>query len=164
MFGVTSATAVALGAAARARYAPQWILGSVGSDVTTLKQLGITDGILNGAVTGSFLPATTDLTDSYIKLFREVNTKYNPGVTFDSNVLAGMNTAMMTTAAIKAAGTNLTRSGLIRTIESKGKSFLSASLTPPTYSATSHAKCINHLTSYGCDVLKSCSRFEGPSV
>ena len=139
MFGVTSATAVALGAAARAQYKPQWILGSVGSDVATLKGLGVTDGILNGAVTGSFLPATTDLTDSYIKLFREVNTKYNPGVTFDSNVLAGMNTAMMTTAAIKAAGTNLTRSGLIRAIETKGKSFLSASLTPPTYSATSHA-------------------------
>jgi hypothetical protein len=28
---------------------------------------------------------------------------------------------------------------LIRTIETKGKSFLSASLTPPTYSTTSHA-------------------------
>jgi branched-chain amino acid transport system substrate-binding protein len=139
MFGVTSATGAALGAAARARYAPQWILGSVGSDVTTLNALGVTNNILNGAITGSFLPATTDTADSYIKLFREVNTKYNPGVAFDSNVLAGMNTAFVTAAAIKAAGPNLTRSGLIRTIETKGKSFLSASLTPPTYSTTSHA-------------------------
>jgi len=44
----------------------------------------------------------------------------------------------MTANALKAAGPNLTRSGLIKAIETKGKSFASAALTPPTYSTTAH--------------------------
>ena len=139
LYGVGTANAAALGAAARAQYRPQFIINAVGSDVTTLNGLGITNNILNGAITASFLPTPTDDKDSYIKLFKKVNTEYNPGVTFDNNVLTGMNTAMMTAAAIKAAGPKLTRSGLIKAIETKGKSFASASLTPPTYSTSSHA-------------------------
>jgi branched-chain amino acid transport system substrate-binding protein len=40
-FGVTSATAPLLAVAAAAKYAPQWILGSVGSDPLTLRALGV---------------------------------------------------------------------------------------------------------------------------
>ena len=137
-YGVPSATTAALRTAAALAYKPQWIVTSVGSDYTTLTGLGVTNAMLDGVVTGSFLPASTDDADPYIKLFKEIHTKYGTG-TFDNNILTGMNTAMMTANAIKAAGPNLTRSGLIRAIETKGRTFASASLTPPTYSTTSHA-------------------------
>jgi ABC-type branched-subunit amino acid transport system substrate-binding protein len=138
MYGVTSASAVALRTAAALAYKPQWILSAVGADYSTLVSQGVTNAMIEGVMTASFLPATTDDADPYIKLFKTIHTKYGVGA-FDSNILTGMNTAMMTANAIKAAGPNLTRSGLIKAIETKGKSFASAALTPPTYSTTSHA-------------------------
>jgi len=138
MYGATSASAVALRTAAALAYKPQWILSAVGADYTTLISQGVTNAMIEGVMTASFLPATTDDADPYIKLFKTIHTKYGVGA-FDSNILTGMNTAMMTANALKAAGPNLTRSGLIKAIETKGKSFASAALTPPTYSTTSHA-------------------------
>jgi branched-chain amino acid transport system substrate-binding protein len=137
-YGVPTAVTAALRTAAALAYKPQWIVTSVGSDYSTLTGLGVTNAMLDGVVTGSFLPAPTDDADPYVKLFKTIHTKYGVGE-FDNNILTGMNTAMMTANAIKAAGPNLTRSGLIKAIESKGKSFASAALTPPTYSTTSHA-------------------------
>ena len=48
-----------------------------------------------------------------------------------------MNSAMLTVQALRAAGRNLTRAGLIKAIEDKGSTFASAGLTPLNYSATS---------------------------
>ncbi len=60
-----------------------------------------------------------------------------PEITFDNYVLAGMNSAMLTVQALRAAGKNLTRAGLISAIEAKGAKFASAGLVPLGYSATS---------------------------
>ena len=49
-----------------------------------------------------------------------------------------MNSAMLTVQALRAAGKNLTRAGLIKAIENKGATFASAALVPLNYSATSH--------------------------
>ena len=139
MYGVTSAAAFALGTANALGYKPQWIIDGVGGVSATLQLLGIPAPLLNGVITTSFLPASTDTKDEYIKLFQSINTKYNvAGTKFDDNVVTGMNTAMMTVAALKAAGRNLTRSGLIKAIETKGKTFQSASLAQPQFSTTSH--------------------------
>ncbi|MEY4024169.1 MAG: hypothetical protein RLZ23_1130, partial [Actinomycetota bacterium] len=46
LFGVSSATAAGLGTAAAMKYAPQWILGSVGGDATTIKAAGVPAGVL----------------------------------------------------------------------------------------------------------------------
>ena len=138
LFGVSSATAAALGTAAVMKYAPKWILGSVGGDATTIKAVGVPAGVLYGATGASFLPATSDTTDEYIKLFQTINAKYNNNAVFDNNVLVGMNTAFVTVQAIEAAGKSLTRKGLIAAIEKKGATFASAGLVPLNYSATSH--------------------------
>ncbi len=138
LFGVSSATAAALGTAAVMKYAPKWILGSVGGDATTIKASGVPAGVLYGATGASFLPATTDTTDEYINLFQTINAKYNNNAVFDNNVLVGMNTAFVTVQAIAAAGKNLTRKGLISAIEKSGAKFASAGLAPLNYSATSH--------------------------
>ncbi|MBU6352921.1 MAG: ABC transporter substrate-binding protein [Actinomycetales bacterium] len=137
VFGVTSAAGLALAVAAGAKYAPKWILGSVSGDATTLKALGVPAAVLTGAQGASYLPSPADTTDEYVKLFQEVNTKYNNNVAFDNNVLVGMNTAMVTVQALRAAGSNLTRKGLISAIQKKGSTFASAALVPLNYSATS---------------------------
>jgi branched-chain amino acid transport system substrate-binding protein len=138
LFGVTTATAAAVGVAAQAGYKPQWIFGSVGADATTIQTATtVPVALLNGAISASFMPDAADTTDEYVKFFREVNTQYNKGVTFDNNVLVGMNGGMMVANAIKAAGPNLTRNGLMAAIESKGSTFASAALVPLAYSPTS---------------------------
>ncbi len=140
LFGVSSATGAALATAAAMKYGPQWILGSVGGDATTLKAiLGPTAaGLLFNAVSSSFLPSTTDTADEYIKLFQDIYLKAHPTQTFDNNVLVGMNTAFLTAQAIKAAGKNPTRKSLIRAIQTRGSTFAGAGLTPLNFSTTSH--------------------------
>jgi hypothetical protein len=49
-----------------------------------------------------------------------------------------MNSAMLTVQALRAAGKNLTRTGLMKAIENKGAKFASAALVPLNYSPTSH--------------------------
>jgi ABC-type branched-subunit amino acid transport system substrate-binding protein len=138
LFGVTTATAAAVGVAAQAGYRPQWIFGSVGADATTIQTATtVPVALLNGAISASFMPDAADTSDEYVKFFREVNTEYNKGVTFDNNVLVGMNGGMMVANALKAAGRNLTRAGLMAAIESKGSTFASAALVPLAYSSTS---------------------------
>jgi branched-chain amino acid transport system substrate-binding protein len=138
LFGVSSATAAGLGTAAALKYAPQWILGSVGGDATTIKAAGVPAGVLYNAVGASFAPATTDTTDEYVKLFSEIYAKAVPGSAFDNNVLIGMNSAFVAAQALKAAGTNLTRKSLMDAIDAKGATFASAALLPLNYSKTSH--------------------------
>ena len=128
-FGVTSATAPLLAVAAAAKYAPQWILGSVGSDPLTLRALGVPVAVLNGALTLAGNPSPNDLTDEYIKVFQEINTKYNKAA-FDDYVLQGMNLGLMTVQALRAAGPNLTRKGLINAIATKGSTFASVAYSP----------------------------------
>tara|TARA_B110000503_G_C7172563_1_gene425067 strand:+ start:9382 stop:10701 length:1320 start_codon:yes stop_codon:yes gene_type:complete len=138
LFGVSSATAAGLGTAAALKYSPQWILGSVGGDATTIKAAGVPAGVLYNAVGASFAPSTTDMTDEYVKLFSEIYEKAVPGSIFDNNVLVGMNTAFVAAQALKAAGKNPTRKSLLRAIAANGANFASAALVPLNYSKSSH--------------------------
>ena len=141
MFGVTSATGALAGGLYKAGLIGkvQMILGSVGSDGTTLKGLlGPLAPALAGSIAASFLPSPSDATDEYVNLFKSVNTQYNAGAVFDNNILVGMNTAMLTVQALRAAGANPTRAGLIKAIEAKGSTFASAAFSSISYSAKSH--------------------------
>lgn len=142
MFGVTSATAVALITAGKMGFKPtKWIIGSVGGDSTTLKALGVPVGVLAGATGASFLPAPTDTSDPYVAFYKGINDKYNKGrdTVWDNNALVGMNMAMVLVQALRAAGKNPTRKALISALETKGKTFAQAGLVPLGYSKTSHA-------------------------
>jgi len=138
LFGVSSATSAMLGTAAVLKYAPQWMLGSVGGDATTIKLTGVPAGVLYNAIGFSPVPATTDLKDEYIKLFSDIYAKAVPGSTFDLNVLLGMNTAFMTAQALKAAGLNPTRKSLMAVLNTKGATLANSALSPVGYSTTSH--------------------------
>lgn len=144
---VSSATAPVLAVAAQAGFKPQWILGSVGSDTTTLKLSLAPAGIpaaqaaalFNGAIGLSFAPDPSDTADEYVKQFREINTNYNKGVEFDNNVAVGMNYGLVVVQALRAAGSSPTRAKLIKAMEEKGSTFASIGYSPMGWSTTSHA-------------------------
>ena len=139
LFGVSSASTAALANAYAAGYKTQWVLGSVGGDATTIAASNKAYvPLLYGAKGFSFAPAPTDATDEYIKLFQSIYATAQPTQTFDNNVVAGMSNAFVAVQALQAAGSNLTREGLMKTIEAKGASFANPFLTPLGYSATSH--------------------------
>jgi len=138
LFGVTSASLYMLATAAQLKYAPQWMIGSVGGDATTLKLAGVPAGVLYNAIGFSPVPATTDMKDEYVKLFSDIYAKAVPGSAFDLNVLLGMNSAFMAAQALKAAGQNPTRKSLLAAIDSKGATFANSALVPLGYSKTSH--------------------------
>ena len=139
LFGTTDSTAIILKAAEKLSLVSKftWIAGSVGGDANTLLALGVKPATINGALAASFFPDAKDATDPYVSEFMKINTKYNSGVAFDNVVLQGMNSAMLTVQSLRAAGKNLTRTGLIKAIESKGAGFASAGLVPLNFSATS---------------------------
>jgi branched-chain amino acid transport system substrate-binding protein len=142
MFGVTSATAVALITASHMGFKPtKWIIGSVGGDPTTLKALGVPAAVLAGSEGASFLPSPTDTSDPYVAFFKRINDTYNKGrdKTWDNNALVGMNMAMILVQALRAAGKNPTRKALVNALITKGKTFANAGLVPLGYSKASHA-------------------------
>lgn len=139
LMGTTDSTALILKAAEKLSLTSRftWIAGSVGGDANTLLALGVKPATIDGAYAASFFPDAKDATDPYVAQFMKINEKYNKGVTFDNVVLQGMNSAMLTVQALRAAGKNPTRAGLIKAIEDKGSTFASAGLAPLNYSATS---------------------------
>ena len=140
LMGTTDTTATLLKAAEKLSLTAKfnWIVGSVGGDANTLLALGVKSTTIDGIMAASFFPDAKDTTDEYVSQFMKINTKYNPGVSFDNVVLQAMNTAMLTVQALRAAGKNLTRAGVISAIETKGSTFASAGLVPLNYSTTSH--------------------------
>ena len=139
LFGTTDTTATILKAAEKLSLTNKFtfMAGSVGGDANTLLALGVKATTIDGIVSASFFPDAKDEADPYVKQFMAINTQYNKGVTFDNTVLQGMNSAMLTVQALRAAGKNLTRTGLMRAIDTKGSTFASAGLAPLNYSATS---------------------------
>jgi ABC-type branched-subunit amino acid transport system substrate-binding protein len=139
LFGTTDSTATILKAAEKLSLTTKFtfIVGSVGGDANTLLALGVKSTTVDGLIAASFFPDAKDATDQYVSEFMKINTKYNNGVSFDNIVLQGMNSAMLTVQALRAAGKNLTRTGLMKAIETKGSTFASAGLAPLNYSATS---------------------------
>jgi len=139
LMGTTDSTALILKAAEKLSLTSRftWIAGSVGGDANTLLALGVKPATIDGAYAASFFPDAKDTTDPYVAQFMKINEKYNKADSFDNVVLQGMNSAMLTVQALRAAGKNLTRAGLMKAIESKGSTFASAGLAPLNYSATS---------------------------
>ena len=140
MMGTTDVTATILKAAESLDLVSKftWIAGSVGGDANTLVGgFKVKASTINGMLAASFFPDAKDTKDEYVSQFMKINAKYNKGVSFDNVVLQGMNSAMLTVQALRAAGKNLTREGLISAIETKGSKFAGAGLVPLNYSTSS---------------------------
>jgi ABC-type branched-subunit amino acid transport system substrate-binding protein len=118
VFGVASATAATILAAAKVAYRPTWILGSVGADVGSINPALVP--LVTGSTSMSFLPSIVDPKDEYVAMFKDVHAKYNASAKFTSWALIGMNTAFVTVQALQAAGKNLTRKSLLAAFDNNG--------------------------------------------
>jgi ABC-type branched-subunit amino acid transport system substrate-binding protein len=135
-FGVTSATAKLLGDSARAGFRPTWMITSVGSDPSVLAGFGVPNALLNGIYAPNFLVPIQDEGNAYIKQMKVIATA--SGLPWNFYTYYGINTAYVLSQAIKAAGPNLTRKGLINALETKSNTFRSAAVVPMVNSSKSH--------------------------
>jgi ABC-type branched-subunit amino acid transport system substrate-binding protein len=132
-------TAIAMGTAAAIGFKPQWVVGGVGGDYNTLKgYLKDASPLIEGMITDGYLPAVTDTSNPWIQYFMKINADFNGGATFDGNVEYGMSVGWLFVEALRKAGPNLTRQGLIDAVESGGFTG-GPGLVPLLFSKTSHA-------------------------
>jgi branched-chain amino acid transport system substrate-binding protein len=145
-FTVPIYTAIAQLTAFTLGYTPQLMVSSVGIDPTTVASLlktiskGKASGtaLIEGAITTGYLPSPTDESNPWIALFRRIHNEYEPGTPFDGNTVYGMATAYTLVQALKAAGKNLTREGIVKAVEEDGKTWTGPGLVPFRYSKTEH--------------------------
>jgi len=140
-FGVTSATANLLLTSAALGFKPTWMVTSVGSEPEILKSLAAAkkvDGnaLLNGVYTPSFLQPITDVGNPYVSGLKAIVEK--AGLPWNFYTYYGANSAYVLSQALKAAGKNLTRKGLISAIQKNASSFRSAASVPMVVTANSH--------------------------
>lgn len=140
-FGVTSATANLLLTSAGLGFKPTWMVTSVGSEPVILKGLAAAknvngNALLTGMYTPSFLQPITDVGNPYVSGLKAIVEK--AGLPWNFYTYYGANTAYVFSQALKAAGPNLTRKGLIAAVQSQGSKFTSAASVPMLYTANSH--------------------------
>ena len=123
-YSIPAFTALALLKAATLGYHPTWVVSNVGSDVPTLTGLlttfskGAVGGqLLGGMITDNYLPYSSDTSNAWTTLFKQIHDQYISSLPFDGNVIYGMAQAYIVAEALKAAGRNPTRASFVKTIE-----------------------------------------------
>jgi branched-chain amino acid transport system substrate-binding protein len=125
---------------------PQLVVSNVGIDPTTVAGLlksvskgkASGTGLIEGAITDSYLPSNTDTSNPWIQLFLKVKKQYDPSPPFDANVEFGMASAYTLVQALQAAGKNLTRQDLVNAVDKSGASWKGPGLVPYRYSSSDH--------------------------
>ena len=137
-FGVTSATAQLLGTAARAGFAPTWMITSVGSDASVLRGVlgASTNALLKGAYVPSWIAPPQDTSNPYVSQMKAIASA--AGLEWNFYTYYGINTAYVLAQALKAAGPNLTRAGLVNALQTNAKNFRSAAVVPMIINSKSH--------------------------
>ena len=135
-FGVTSATANMLGTAAKLGFKPTWMVTSVGSDPSVVGALAGSPAILTGVYSPSFLVPIQDAGNPYVSQMKVIADKN--GLPWNFYTYYGINTAYVLSQALKAAGPNLTRKGLITALQTKAATFRSAAVVPMVITPNSH--------------------------
>lgn len=137
-FGVTSATTQLLATSAGAGFAPKFMVTSVGSDPTVIgASLGAAaNRLLSGLYTPSFAVASNDTGNPFVSQMKAIADR--AGVSWNSYTYYGINTAYVLSQALKAAGKDLTRKGLINALQTKSADFRSGASVPMVINSRSH--------------------------
>jgi len=131
-------TALSLGTAAKIGFKPQFVVSQVGADLTTLaKRLGAATPLTEGLISANYLPLSNDDANPWIQLYKKVNAAHNGNAEFDNNIVYGMSVGYLFVQSLQKAGKDLTRDGLIKTIEKGG--FEGPGHAPLRYSADDHS-------------------------
>jgi ABC-type branched-subunit amino acid transport system substrate-binding protein len=129
-------------------YNPKLAVSNVGSDPITLsglleafaKQGGAKvngNQLTQGIITDAYISSPADPSNSWIQLFKQIHDKYISNLPFDGNVLYGMAVAYTFAEALKAAGSNPTRDGIVKAVEQGLPQ--GPGTVPFRFSGTSHA-------------------------
>jgi ABC-type branched-subunit amino acid transport system substrate-binding protein len=145
-FTVPIFTAIAELTSFTLRWHPQLVVSNVGIDPTTVAALlksvskgkASGTGLIEGAITDSYLPSNTDVSNPWIRLFLKVKRQYDPSPPFDANVEFGMASAYTLVQALEAAGKDLTRQDLVNAVNKSGASWKGPGLIPYRYSTSDH--------------------------
>jgi branched-chain amino acid transport system substrate-binding protein len=144
MYTIPAFTTLALLAAAKLGYHPQFAVSNVGADPITLTGLlqsftkgAVGPALLNGLLSDAYLPPVTDTSNPWVRLFKKIHDQYIAKLPFDGNVEYGMAQAYTLVQLLKAAGRNPTRAGLVKTLETV-KLTGGPGLTPFGYAPSNH--------------------------
>ena len=137
-FGITQATANLLGTSAKVGFKPTWMVTSVGTEPTIIKGIlgAAAVPLMNGMYSASFLTPITDVGNPYVKQMKTLVEA--SGLPWNFYTFYGVNTAYVMAQALKAAGPDLTRNGLIQAVQANGSKFRSAAVVPFVVSSSSH--------------------------
>jgi ABC-type branched-subunit amino acid transport system substrate-binding protein len=144
LYTIPAFTAITLLTAAALHFSPKWVVSSVGADPTTLAGLvtAISKGaagasLLNGIVSSGYLPATSDTSNQWTALFKQIHDQYISSLPFDGNVVYGIAVAYAFVQLMKKSGRNPTRQDVINTLQS-GQLNQGPGLVPYQYSSSNH--------------------------
>jgi ABC-type branched-subunit amino acid transport system substrate-binding protein len=147
-FSIPAFTALLQLTSLKLNFKPQLAVSNVGSDPLTLaglleafaKKAGATvkgSDLIQGIITDGYLSSLGDPSNSWIQLFKQIHDQYIPKLPFDGNVLYGMAVAYTFAEALKAAGSNPTRDGIVKAVEAGLPQ--GPGTVPFRYSDSSHA-------------------------
>jgi ABC-type branched-subunit amino acid transport system substrate-binding protein len=143
-FSIPAYTALAELNSVKLGYKPQYVVSNVGSDPATVGALmqsfskgAATSPLLEGIVTDGYLPPPGDGSNGWVKMFKQAHDQFQPQAPFDANTEYGMAAAYTFAQALKKAGPNPTRQGIVNAIN--GGLSQGPGLVPYRYSNTSHA-------------------------
>jgi ABC-type branched-subunit amino acid transport system substrate-binding protein len=133
-------TAAFIGTGAAIGFKTQYMVAGVGADYQTVAAVlkGDPAHLLEGVISGGYLPPVMDAQDPWNQYFMKINQAYNGSAPYDGQALYGMAVAWLTVQALTKAGPNLTRQGLIDAIES-GTLTAGPSIVPLVFSKTAHS-------------------------
>ncbi len=143
-FTVPAYTALAELTGFKLGYHPQMVTSNVGSDPITLTGLlqsfskGAAGGsLISGMITDAYLPPVSDVGNPWVQLFSQIHSQYDSAAPFDGNVEYGMAAAYTFVAALKAAGKDLTRQGIVNAVQTAN--LAGPGLVPYAYSPSDHS-------------------------
>jgi ABC-type branched-subunit amino acid transport system substrate-binding protein len=145
-FTVPIFTAVAALDSYKLGWHPQLVVSNVGIDPITVagllkavsKGAASGTGLIEGAITDGYLPSYADTSNPWVQFMKKVMAQYDSGAPFDFNTEYGIANAYTLVQALKAAGKNLTRQGLVNAVDNDGASWKGPGLVPFRFSKTDH--------------------------
>jgi hypothetical protein len=144
LYTIPAFTAITMLTALAINYHPKWVVSSVGADPTTLTGLlqAFSKGaagasLLDGVVTSGYLPASTDTSNPWIGVFKQIHDKYIASLPFDGNVEYGMAAAYAFVALMKKAGRNPSRQDVVNVLNN-GQLDQGPGIVPYAYSSGNH--------------------------
>jgi branched-chain amino acid transport system substrate-binding protein len=157
MATIPAATALAMLPAAAIGYNPQYVIDSTGGDAPTVGPLlesftakgggsaaeaKAATGLLDGAITDVYLPPEGDSSNPWIQATKKLLHTYAPGLWaksgLDGNTVYGVALGYTFVQALRSAGKDLTREGLLKALANEAHTFVTPGLVPLSYSSTVH--------------------------